>query len=79
MAIFFVNCFDPKVGPVKDVGPGRDYSTGVIKKGLVKIEAIQVGCRHSNAHRGTPDSNHGERGQQKVKAATVIEGSVLKN
>merc|ERR1712100_879994 len=50
-----------------------------IKDGLVEIETVQVEGHGADAQGGEPDANDRPGSQEEVKAAAVVEGSVLED
>ena len=79
MSVALVHHFHAEAGTVEDVSPGVQHTALGIQDGLVEVEAVQVEGHGAHAEGGEPDANHRPGSQEEVKAAAVVEGSVLED
>merc|ERR1712022_35542 len=79
VSVALVHHFHAEAGTVQHVGPGVQDAALTIKDGLVEVEAVQVEGHGRHAKGGEPDADNGPGSQEEVKAAAVVEGSVLED
>ena len=79
MSVTLVHHFKTEISTVKDVCPGVDHATVVIKQRLIKVESVEVECHGTNTKSSKPDANYRPGSKEEVKTTRVIEGSVLEN
>ena len=79
MSVALVHHFHAEVGAVQHISPGVQDAALTIKDGLVEVETVQVEGHGGHAKGGEPDADNGPGSQEEVKAAAVVEGSVLED
>ena len=79
MSVALVHHFHTEVGAVQHISPGVQDAALTIKDGLVEVETVQVESHGADAQGSEPDADNGPGSQEEVKAAAVVEGSVLED
>merc|ERR1712230_172073 len=79
VSVALVHHFHAEVGAVQHISPGVQDAALTIKDGLVEVETVQVESHGADAQGSEPDANDRPGSQEEVKAAAVVEGSVLED
>ena len=79
MSVALVHDFHAKTSTVQDIGPSVDDTTLTFNNGLIEVESVEVERHGGDAEGGKPDAHDGPCCQEEVKAAAIIERSILED
>ena len=79
VSVTLMHYFHTQTSAVENVCPGVQNTTLTINNGLIEVEAVEVERHSGDAEGGKPDPQHRPGSEEEVKAAAIIEGSILEN
>ena len=79
MCVTLMHNLHTQTSAVEDIRPGVHHMTLTLNNGLIEVESVEVERHSGDAEGGKPDAHNRPCCQEEVKAAAIVERSILED